>query len=134
MFGGYVGIICMIISIGYIYGSKGKKGIISNVIGLLCFSVNYILWPNMASLFVPSGTTYGGIAGGYVIGLISLVIFFLSFLFLFENRKSLQGEQKKISNEEITEKERQFCPSCGAEITDPTSTFCNKCGSPLKIN
>ena len=135
-YGGYIGIIFLIISLGYAYAWSAKKAIITNILGCIFLCINLLIWPIIAPTMVPSNGKYIGVSGGYYLAIISLIIFCLSLLFLIENRKVISKKslihESKIKNDEIKEKiETINCPFCNSEIIDKTSTFCNNCGSPL---
>lgn len=136
IYGGWLSLLFIIISLGYIYGLKIWKAIVTNCISCILFLVNLFLWPTVGPTLAPDYARSITLSIGYYLGIVSVVIFSLALLFLIENRKSLQIEKKVISETkdvlENIEKEKLYCPSCGAGITDSTSTFCNKCGSPLK--
>lgn len=132
-YGGWFGLLFIIVSLGYIYSWNVWKAIITNIVGCILICINILVWPDIGPTLVPSYARSVSISYGYYYGIVSLVFFCLLLLFLIENRnvintmKTLKPE--KLENKPIEEK--LVCPSCNSEIIDKTSTFCNKCGSPL---
>jgi hypothetical protein len=134
IYGGYVSIILMFVSIAALYASELKRAFITSLIANIFIAVNIIsILIFYMLLSLDSNSNYVIVDSGFYCLVGILIASIIVNILIYSNKKNATFEGKAPSKPLSQDTKNQtFCPNCGASLVDTTGGFCSKCGSPLK--